>query len=203
VWVAALRSVPDVGRGKQNDDVRHSQGDTVLPSALYELATGHGVDDVDHGTGRDARIQPIHESDIFLAEKDVHEGAEFAGFVAEVEANAGMLLLQGVDDFAHRPSRGMDLALIAGALAECNGYAYCNVDEVWILHVVPRGSDVKREVWEVGTKTIVPRSQVWRQSIFCHHTSILERDHAPGMPANDSIPLRLTLLNDRARNPCL
>jgi hypothetical protein len=97
---------------------------------------------MDHGAGRDVGVESIHEADVFLPKKDVHVGTELAGFVAQIEADARMLVFEGVDDLAHCPARGMDLSLIPGALTKSNRDAYCDADVVWILHVVPRGSEV-------------------------------------------------------------
>jgi hypothetical protein len=50
----------------------------------------------------------------------------------------------------------MDLSLIAGARTKGNGNAHRHAEIIWILHVVPCGSEVSSRAHEVGTKSIVP-----------------------------------------------
>lgn len=82
-------------------------------------------------------IEPLHEAYVLLPQEDVDIGPKLTGFVAEIKAHAGMIVLQGVDDFANRLSRRMHLALVAGAFAKRDGNAYCDADIFRILHGVP------------------------------------------------------------------
>ncbi len=80
-----------------------------------------------------------------------------------------MLPLQRIDDFAYGPAGRMDLALIAGAIAQRDRNAYGDTRMLRIVHVAPHGNDGSQNEWEVGTKSIVPRSSVERQPSFSSH----------------------------------
>ena len=86
-----------------------------------DLSARDGVDDVDVGAGIDRRVEALQITDLFGLEEDVHERTELARFVAEVEAQPRIVVLQGFNDLSDRTSPDAHTTPAAGAGEERAG----------------------------------------------------------------------------------
>src|SRR2546423_210040 len=82
------------------------------------LASGHGMDDMNARAATERRVEPLEEADVLALQKDVHVRPQLAGFVTEIEAQAGVFPFERVDHLTDRSARCVHLPLIACALPE-------------------------------------------------------------------------------------
>src|SRR5947209_20538994 len=77
-----------------------------------------GMDDVNGRAGSNRRVKTLEVAHLFRIKEDVDEGPKLAGFVTDVESQAGVVAFQRVNDLAHRTSHGGDAAALPRARQE-------------------------------------------------------------------------------------